>query len=127
MARPIKTELFLSEVHDDNPLTHYLYNDEGLSDYAARAALYELAGSWGEDHGMNREFMVGSLDHTIAILNLARRLITRGVQREDLKDDAALLLAEGDVDAAHACLTRYRDIPGDPDATFTNALVALRS
>lgn len=64
-----------------------------ISSFAAHAALRELASSWSDDHGQNRQFVLSTLDITIRLLKSWRATFAAVVVTEDALDSETERLA----------------------------------
>ena len=97
------TNLVPDELEADlgtHPWGDLLYESSCLiSSYAAQACLKELATSWNDDFGQDREYVLTTLDLTLTLLATWRKAFAAVVLNEDKLDAAteelASLMAEG--------------------------------
>lgn len=83
----------------EQPWGDLIYDDGCLvSTYATHDCLKTLASSWNDDFGQNRQYVLSTLDLTIAHLQRWRKAFSAVVLTEDMLDEAtdrlATLMAE---------------------------------
>lgn len=78
----------------ERPWGDLIYDDGCLvSSYAAHAALRDLASSWNDDFGQNRQYVLSTLDQAIEHLLRWRAAFAAVVLTEDMMDEATDRLA----------------------------------
>jgi hypothetical protein len=91
------TNLVPDELEADlgtHPWGDLIYEDSCLiSSFAAQACLKELTGSWGDDFGQDRKYVLSTLDLTLALLSRWRKAFEAAVLTEDMLDEATEELA----------------------------------
>ncbi len=89
----VPDDIYMSYEEATCPWLDIIYDDGCLiSTYAAHTCLKELATSWNDDHGQNREYILSTLDLTIKHLVTWRKAFSTVVTTEDMLDSARALL-----------------------------------